>query len=545
MTLRTEKRQPRGWLTSDKSYPLHPFLLALASVLALMVSNLREVNVFHVTAALMGALIFAGAIYCAVGVLRRRLDARTAVIASIWIAGCLFFESLFGPVNLWLGGGYPMLRALPVALVVLATLTAAALYVPYALANVANLILNGIAVVLFATPAWQAATYEWRHGAARAAYDADKAAAAMPEIAGPSATANQTDRPPDIYHFVFDRYASEDVLKEHYGLDDSRTGRFLEERGFFVARNAHANYHRTAYSLASTFYMDYLDVLANAPGIPPNNWQPVHKMLGDHRVARFLKARGYDHIQYGSWWTGTYRNPVADLNRPHGFSEFNMLYLRRTMLRPIFHALPAWPFTMRLDWDNAQCQRVAAQIEDIKAIGVRDKPTYVFAHILVPHGPFNFTTDGDCLSLADSDKRGHRQGYVDQVVYASRIIEDLVTHLQAEGRPAPVILIHSDEGPFPSFKAGVPWQEQPHDRLRIKTAILNAYYLPKGDDGALTDDISPVNTFRVVFNALFGTAFELLPNRVFVSPNDDSLYDFHDVTERARKEPPPTDTADR
>lgn len=543
----TDKRPDipqQGWLTADKSYPLHPFLIAPASVLALMVSNLKEVNVFHAASALVGALIFAGAVYAAVGALRRRLDARTAVIASIWIAGSVYFQSLFGPINTWLEGGYPMVHALPVAAVVLAALTAAVAYAPYAIANVANLVLNGIAVVIFATPAWQAVSYEWRHGAARAAYDADKAAAAMPEIAqakkaATGTTAASTPRPPDIYHFVFDRYTSEAVLKEHFGLDDSKTGRFLEDRGFFVARGSYANYHRTAYSLASTFYMDYLDFLADAPDIPPNNWQPIHKMLGDHRAARFLKARGYEFLQFGSWWTGTYSNPAADLNRPHGFSEFNMLYLRRTILRPLFHVLPDTPLTMRLDWDNAQCQRMAAQIEEIKATGGRDHPVYVFAHILLPHGPYNFTTDGRCLSHEAAKKRGPRQGYKDQVVYASRIIEDLVTHLQSKDRPAPVIMIQADEGPFPASKAGVPWHEKSEDSLRIKTAILNAYSFPNGKYDALTNDISPVNSYRALFNAYFGTGFALLPNRTFVSPNDSRLYEFHDITDRVRKPPEP------
>lgn len=539
MTSKPEKTRPDGWITSDGSYPLHPFLLALASVLALLVSNLREANFSHAAPALIGALAFAAVVYVAVGALRRRLDARTAVIASIWIGGSLFYASLFGPFNTWLSGGFPMVRSLPVALLILAALTAAALYVPSTVASVANLVLNGIAVVVFATPAWEATAYEWRHGAARAVYDPDRAAATFPQIAATGQDDHGTGRPPDIYHFVFDRYTSEDVLKEHYGLDDSATGRFLEQQGFFVARESFANYYRTAHSLASTFYMDYLDLVAGAPEIPGNNWQPLHKMLGDHRVGRFLKARGYDFLQYGSWWTGTFRNPIADLNRPHGFSEFNMLYLRRTMLRPIFHVLPDWPLTMRLDWDNAQCQRLAAQIEEIKSLGVRDRPTYVFAHILVPHGPFNFAADGRCLSIEEQRKRGDAQGYVDQVVYASRIIEDLVTHLQSEDRPPPVILIQSDEGPFPARKAGVPWQDQPNDRLRIKTAILNAYFFPDRQYDELTDDITPVNSYRALFNVLFGTKLPLLPNRVFVAPDDNRLYQFHDVTDRVREKGDP------
>ena len=46
-----------------------------------------------------------------------------------------------------------------------------------------------------------------------------------------------------------------------------------------------------------------------------DNWQPVYEMVSDHRVARFLRARGYDLVQFGGWWRGTYDNPLADENR--------------------------------------------------------------------------------------------------------------------------------------------------------------------------------------------------------------------------------------
>lgn len=522
-----------GWLSSDASWPLHPFLLAPASVLALLANGLNQATFAHAAPALAGTLAFACAVYLAVGGLRRRLDARTAVIASIWIGGSLFYAGLFGALNDLVGGGYAMVRSLPAALAALAVLTVIALRLPATPVRVVNLVLNAVAVVVVATPLWQAAAYEWRNGAARAIYDADRAAAAMPQIAATDGT-DGAGRPPDIYHFVFDRYASQEVLAAYYGVDDGATVRFLEERGFHVARGSHANYHRTAHSLASTFYMDYLDLLAEAPEAAGDNWQPVHAMLGDHRVARFLKARGYEFFQFGSWWTGTFRNRAADVNRPHGFGEFTMLYLRRTALRPVFHALPDRPLTMRLDWDNGQCQRVAAQVEEIKAIGERDRPAYVFAHILVPHGPYSFAADGRCLTMEESGRRGARQGYVDQVAYAGRIIEDLVTRLQARDRAPPVILIQSDEGPFPAFEAGVPWQDQPQRQLRVKTGILNAYYFPNRRYEELGEGITPVNSYRALFNAVFGSDFELLPDRVFVFPDDDRLYEFHDVTDRVR-----------
>jgi hypothetical protein len=266
--------------------------------------------------------------------------------------------------------------------------------------------------------------------------------------------------------------------------------------------------------------------------VKADNWHPIFEMLDDTRVVRFLRARGYDFLQFGSWWVGTFSSPTADENRPLGFSEFNLHYLRSTVALPVFQLLPDTPFTMRLDWDNGQCQRVARQIEQIKAIGQRDRPVYVFAHILVPHGPEVFTTDGRCLSNPEARKRGERQGYIDQIAYANRIIEDIVTTLQAEGRPAPVILIQADEGPFPKRDYKVEWQDAPAEELRIKTGILNAFYIPGEDYSLLRDDITPVNSYRAVFDTVFGTDLGQLPDRIFTFPNDRDIYGFEDVTTR-------------
>lgn len=508
--------------------PVAALLFAPASVMGSMARNLNQVTFADVLPALAGTLAFALLVWLAVAGLRRRADVTAAVIAGVWVAGTLYYLDLTRPLNRALEGGYPAVRPLPFALLALALLTLLALRFRRPLLPALHTVLTAVAAVMLATPTWQAAAYAWREGDARAAYDADRAAAALPQVVGPAAAA---DRPPDIYHFVFDRYGSADMLERHYGVEET-IGGFLEQRGFYVARDSHSNYLKTGHSLASTFYMDYLDLLADDPRVEGANWHPIFAMLDDHRVARFLKARGYEMLQFGSWWDGTHTSPVADRNSPHGFSEFNMQYLKRTMVRPVFHLLPDVALTMRLDWDNAQCQRVARQVEEIEAVGARERPVYVFAHILVPHGPYVFDRDGRCMPMAEAKARGRRQGYIDQIAYANRIIEDLVATLQADDRPPAVILVQADEGPFPERDGRVPWQEATAEELRIKTGILNAYYFPGRDYAALRPGITPVNSYRVLFNALFGTDFAQLPDRVFAFPNDFHLYDFHDVTDR-------------
>jgi hypothetical protein len=530
---RADSRAARARPAPGRVRPLHPFLFAAASVLAQMAFNLNQIAPRDVAGALAGALGFAGAVYLAVAAMRRRRDATTAVIASIWVVGCLFFAELFGRLNLPLGGVIPsgdsLVRVLPVALAAMAVLSFAAARLGRG-ALAVHTALNGVAAVMVAMPVWQTVTWEMRHGAARAVYDAERAAAEMPQIA--AGTPAGAARSPDIYHFIFDRLASDASLEAYYGVEGT-IGRFLADHGFYVAEASNANYLKTAPSVASTLYMDYLDFLGNDPRVKGENYHPIFEMLDDHRAARFLEARGYEFVQFGAWWRGTYDSPQADENHPIGFGEFDMNYLRSTVLRPIFHLLPDVPWTRRLDWDNGQCQRVARQAEMIKAAGQRDRPVYVFAHLLLPHGPDVFTPEGDCLTFRQSAERGYPQGYIDQVAYAGKLIEDMVTSLQAQENP-PIILIQADEGPFPARDYSVAWQDAPADELREKTAILNAYYFPNGDYELLRPDITPVNSYRVLFDTYFGADLPLLPDRIWAFPFDAELYEYHDVTALVR-----------
>ncbi len=512
-----------------RAWPIAAVLLALASVMGPLAHNLHQAAPTDAVPAAIGATLFAVAVWLIAVGLRRRTDPGAALIASVWVLGTLHYLELVRRLNPALGGDYTMIRPLPLALAVMIGLTVA-LHGRRRWHGFVNTVVTGIGFALLAVPVWQTAAYEWRNGPARQAYDADRAMDEMPALAASSGPAADA---PDIYHLVFDRYGSEDTLARHFGVDD-RIGDFLEAHGFYVAHRSFSNYMSTGPSLASTFHMDYLDALAADPRVFGNNWHPIFRMLDDNRVGRFLRGRGYAMHQFGSWWVGTYQNPDADTNRPLGFSEFNMTYLRRTALMPVFHLLPDWPIAMRLDWDNAQCQRIARQVEEIKRLRRDDRPMYVFAHILVPHEPYVFTPDGGCLTRAESDARGRVRGYAEQVGYANAIIRDVVPALLAkQGRP-PVILIQSDEGPIPERDPRVPWQDATDEELRIKFGILNAFYFPGRDYRQLRQEISPVNSYRVLFRTLFGLELPDLPDRMLAFPDDRSIYEFHDVTERVR-----------
>ena len=305
---------------------------------------------------------------------------------------------------------------------------------------------------------------------------------------------------PDIYYLIFDRYASAATLQRYFDFSNAPFIAFLEEQGFYVAGGSHANYLKTGHSLASSLQMDYLDFLSDAQGRPSSDWDPIYRMLREHRVARFLKSAGYRYAQIGSWWSPTQENPYADWNPQFGLREFTSNYARGLALYPLLNLVaPNSRYAQSLHWDYGQCQRVPWQIEQIKNAAVGPGPTFVFGHFLLPHDPFVFDDEGKCLSADESSNRGTSEGYVEQVRYTNKVIRDLVTTLQGRNGRRPIIIIQGDEGPFPETGIGLTrsWREADNDELQIKMGIMNAYYFPDEDYAQLYQDITPVNSFRV------------------------------------------------
>ena len=62
-----------------------------------------------------------------------------------------------------------------------------------------------------------------------------------------------------------------------------------------------------------------------------------------------------------------------------------------------------------------------------------------------------------------------------------------------------------------------------------KMNILNAYYLSAYDKNELYESVTPVNSFRMIFNHLFDTGYDLLEDRSYFSDYE-LPYKFIDVT---------------
>jgi len=360
---------------------------------------------------------------------------------------------------------------------------------------------------------------------------AHRPSASASVVAPETITAGKVPRTPDIYYIIFDRYASNATLTTRYGWDNGPLLDFLRRRGFYVADDSRSNYHVTAQSLASSLNMTHLLGLSETVGKESSDWRPVFDMLEDNQVTRFLLGQGYRYVHVGAKWPPTARNRHASVN--YKFSvlpEFSAVLVSTTAFYPVLYRLGV------TNPDREKYERVNHQLGILSGLPRRQgTPLFVFAHFLVPHGPYVFNRDGSYRTPEQVTAHPEAESYVEQIRYLNGRIEGLVDSLLAAYPPGapPVIILQGDEGPYPerTHPHSFVWTEATNEEISEKMRILNAIYAP-GCEASFYPAVTPVNTFRLVFNCYFQTGLPLLPDRSYAYHDLKRLYDFFETTAR-------------
>lgn len=303
---------------------------------------------------------------------------------------------------------------------------------------------------------------------------------------------------PDIYLILLDAHTSEYTLQEAFGYDNSAFTAGLEGLGFYVAECAQSNYPITNLSVTSAFFADY----HHTPTL-----YPVYSSL----ALETLRAQGYEVITFQNRSRGHFslgedqrlsRNQLllGQVDLTGGLSEFDFMLIQTSLMRIALDMPQLLPWLKVQSMQEIEFyehyQQTYFILDELKQLPRRPGPKFVFAHLLVPHSPFIFTADGSFFWAEDPVK-----GYVSNVKFIDAQIARVAAEIISSSRIPPVIIIMGDHGP-----TGVPLLETPQRRM----SILNAYYVNEAAKQDLYPTITPVNTFRIVFNNYFGTSYPLL-----------------------------------
>jgi hypothetical protein len=134
-------------------------------------------------------------------------------------------------------------------------------------------------------------------------------------------------------------------------------------------------------------------------------------------------------------------------------------------------------------------------------------PYFTFAHILIPHIPFVFSPNGILTDpgffsgklTAPSSPKYFNEGYIDEIQFDNQQFISILTYILNNSSTPPIIVIQGD-----------------HGFGKNRFPILNAYYLPTSQGSQkIYPTVSPVNTFRIIFDTYFGGSYGLLPDQSF------------------------------
>lgn len=333
---------------------------------------------------------------------------------------------------------------------------------------------------------------------------------------------SEFDSLPNVYYIILDGYPRNDVLKKYLNFDNSEFINLLEQRGFNIAKNSHANYSFSSQSIPSTMNMNYINFLADIMGEDSIDYNPLlgkdFGLYPNNQVMKNFKMMEYKIIKIGS--TETYLNelPLADLSPCYHTVHLmdNRLFDAVGKTSMIGYLIERWS-------EDQQRQIILCSFEQIpKVSNDFEEPIFVWSHIMLPHFPLIFGPNGESITPGQPILNMNHPEYTDsswdiktqfvqQIQFTNKKSIELIDKILENERKS-IIIIQSDHG----SAFGINLQDPTNDDIFQRLSNLNAIYFPDKEHlEALTNDRTNVNTFRIVFNSYFGSDYEILEDKTY------------------------------
>jgi len=328
-------------------------------------------------------------------------------------------------------------------------------------------------------------------------------------------TSGSRGQGPDFYVILLDGYPRADVLQYAFDIDNSDFTHALEARGFTVATASHSDYLWTHVSVPSALNLAYAEQIpaineilqGHAPQQPT-----LRQSVNDNVAFEVARRHGYTTVAVGSGFEHVAVRR-SDVYIDEGqLNEFEVSLLSSTFAGDVLNVL-APDFA-----SEQQRDRIRYNLGVLGEVAVADiGPRLAFVHVPTPHQPTVFGAGGSAVAVpitphffADSPlERGEDPGefadrYRAQLPYLNSLVLAGVDSILERSAVPPVIILFADHG----SASAVDWNAaDPHKvdpaRLLERTGTLFAALTP-GKANVFPNDISPVDIFRLLYDAYLG-----------------------------------------
>ncbi len=311
------------------------------------------------------------------------------------------------------------------------------------------------------------------------------------------------DNPVNIYYILLDEFGRHDTLLKYWNYDNSEFVNFLKNRGFYIAEDSHSNYDWTIYSLQSSLNMGYI------PDLGITKMAQLWEAMANNRVSLALQSIGYSYVMISNRpWTVFRKYAQVDSYSLIPFiatTPFIEFLVQATPLNPI------------LLLTKYQARQLYYAFDHANQIVKTNEPTFAFIYIQCPHMPAIVDKNGNAQLFK---KTSSHDAYLEQLIYVQKQTMKLISNIPLDRS---IVVLQSDTGPNAVY-IGKNDELLPQDEFQTeRMKILNAYSFPDKDYSQLYQTISPVNSFRVIFNQYFNSNMQLFQDRQFANPKGTGL----------------------
>lgn len=311
---------------------------------------------------------------------------------------------------------------------------------------------------------------------------------------------------PDIYFLLFDGYPGTTSLKDSFDFSNDSLQNYFTAHSF-KALPVFANYDLTYFSMSSMFNLQYVKDDFDNLHLTQRDFQKRGVEINHAAIFPVFKSMGYAISNFS----------IFEIDNKTSFSKENSFLLAHSILLTdkILHnrlqrdigdrlgrIIPFWKSSdfYQHDIDNKFAEnellRTAAQ--------KKSSPQFVYAHFMMPHGPYYFDSLGNKNPF---EKISHYSMWDDKALFISylkyinkRMLSMVDTIINQN--PGAIIIVMGDHG-FRSFKSKQLYQPFRYDNLCMVR-------FPDNKHAAMKSKWSNVNLFRYIFNCGFAQGMPYL-----------------------------------
>ena len=333
---------------------------------------------------------------------------------------------------------------------------------------------------------------------------------------------------PDVYIFILDAHANHIILEKFFDYNNKEFINSLKDLEFFVPEKyTNSNYGNTELSVTSFLNIDYLNNLVPEGVSEKYKIELANKLSNNNMVMKNFESMGYKTIGLDSGWIGARVVNIADENLcDNSLENSRILYKLKTntivySIEQIYYNNLAEDSDLEIldelnqvSNDDDKRQKIFCNFSELNEIKKKfSSPLFVFFHILSPHPPWVFDSDGkpplQIIESESADFEKSQSAYIKEMEFIDKKIIENVRKIISESDNQPIIVILGDHG---SRIVGDEYTD--NEKKVVNYGNLMALYLPYDVETSYYKT-TPVNIFRLIFNSYFNGNYEILENKVY------------------------------